>query len=71
MKIGIIFFIVGLMLILLLTKIKFEKRVLSQIGLVLGILCIIYGLILFVQPNEYIKYTKTTISKEHNSSNTK
>jgi len=71
MKIGIIFFVVGLVLILLLTKIKFEKKMLSQLGLVLGILFLIYGLILLVQPNEYIKYTKTTISKDHNSSNTK
>jgi len=71
MKIGIIFLVVGLILILLLANIKFQKKVLSQIGIVLGILLLIYGLILSIQPAEYIKYTKTTISKETNSSNTK
>jgi len=71
MKIGIIFLIVGLILILLLANIKFQKKILSQIGIVLGILCLVYGLILSIQPDEYIKYTKTTISKDTNSSNTK
>ena len=71
MKIGIIFLVIGLLLILLLANIKFQKRVLSQIGIAIGILCLLYGLILSIQPAEYIKYTKTTISKDTNSSNTK
>jgi len=71
MKIGIIFLVVGLLLILLLANIKFQKKVLTKIGIVLGILCLVYGLILSIQPDEYIKYTKTTISKDTNSSNTK
>lgn len=71
MKIGIIFLVVGLLLILLLANIKFQKKALSQIGIIIGILLLVYGLILSIQPAEYIKYTKTTISKDTNSSNTK
>jgi len=71
MKIAIIFLVIGLVLVLLLAKVKFQKKILSQIGIGLGILFLLYGLILSLQPKEYIKYTKTTISKESNSSNTK
>jgi len=71
MKIGIIFLVVGLLLILLLANIKFQKKILSKIGILFGILFLLYGLILSIQPTEYIKYTKTTISKDTNSSNTK
>ena len=71
MKIGIIFLVIGLLLVLLLANIKFQKKVLSQIGIVIGILLLLYGLILSIQPDNYIKYTKTTISKDLNSSNTK
>ena len=71
MKIGIILLVVGLILVLVLANVKFQKKVLSNIGIVVGILCLLYGLILSIQPAEYIKYTKTTISKDVNSSNTK
>ena len=71
MKIAIIFLVVGLLLILLLANLKFKKQVLSKVGIIIGILCMIYGLILVLQPADYIKYTKTTISKDNNSSNNK
>jgi len=71
MKLGIALLLVGLVLVLLLANIKFQKKVLSKVGIVVGILFVIYGLILSIQPTEYIKYTKTTISKDTNSSNTK
>jgi len=71
MKIGIIFLVIGLVLILLLANIKFQKKILSQIGIIIGVLFLLYGLVLSIQPDEYIKYTKTTISKDTNSSNTK
>jgi len=69
MKLGILLFIVGFVLTLYFAKIKFEKRFLSNFGVVIGILLLIYGVILLIQPNDYIKYTKTTISKESNSPN--
>jgi len=71
MKLALILLVVGLVLILLLAKIKIEKRILSKIGIIIGILFCIYGLILLIQPDDYIKYTKTTIGKDTNSSNTK
>ena len=71
MKIGIIFLVIGLVLVLLLANIKFQKKILARMGIIIGILCLLYGLILSVQPSKYIKYTKTTISKDLNSSNTK
>jgi len=71
MKIALIFLVVGLVLILLLSNFKFKKNVLSKIGIILGVLFFIYGVILMVQPSEYIKYTKTTIHKDNNSSKTK
>ena len=64
MKLGIILFIIGSALILYLANIKFRKRFLSKVGIVFGILLLLYGLILFMQPKEYIVYTKTTISQE-------
>lgn len=71
MIMGIFFVILGILLIGYLAKIQVKKKVISEIGIVLGILCVVYGLILSIQPKEYIQYTKTTISKEDNSSNTK
>ena len=71
MKLALILVVVGLLLILLLSKIKIEKQFFSKIGIIIGILCFIYGLILLIQPDDYIKYTKTTISKDTNSSNNK
>ena len=71
MKIAIALLVIGLVLILLLSNLKFKKQVLSKIGIVIGILFPLYGTILLMQPKEYIKYTKTTISKDTNSSNNK
>ncbi|MEA3353498.1 MAG: hypothetical protein U9Q33_06765 [Campylobacterota bacterium] len=70
MKIGLLLFLTGSALILYLMKIDFEKEVLKRIGVLVGILMLLYGLILVVQPSEdeYVKFTKTTISKEINSS---
>ncbi len=47
-------------------KIRIEKKFLSEIAIVIGIALSIYGLILIVQPdeNDYVKFTKTTISKQ-------
>jgi len=47
------------------SKIKIEKKFLTEIAIVIGIILSIYGLILIVQPKEdnYVKFTKTTISK--------
>jgi len=71
MKLALILVVVGLVLILLLSKIKIEKQFFSKLGIIIGILCFIYGVILFIQPDDYIKYTQTTISKDTNSSNNK
>ena len=68
MKLGILLFIAGAVLTIYFAKIKFQKRFLSKFGIVIGILFLVYGLILLIQPNDYIKYTKTTISKETSSS---
>jgi len=63
MKLGIIIFIMGLTITIYLINLKFKKRFFKRIGILFGILSLIYGLILIVQPNNYIKFTKTTISK--------
>ncbi len=65
MKIGIILFLLGSVMTLYFSKIKIEKRFLTEIAIVVGIVLSIYGLILIVQPKEdnYVKFTKTTISK--------
>ncbi len=66
MKIGIIVFLAGLLLAFYLLNVHFQKRVLKNIGVVVGILMVIYGLIMMLQPSDdkYVKFTKTTISKE-------
>jgi len=66
MKIGIILFIIGSVMTLYFSKIKIEKRFLTEIAIVVGIALSIYGLILIVQPDDdnYVKFTKTTISKQ-------
>jgi len=71
MKLGMIFLIIGIVLVLFLANVKFEKKVLKQIGIIIGVLLVLYGVILSIQPKEYIKYTKTTISKDTDSSKTK
>ncbi len=45
------------------SKVKLEKKILQKLAIIIGILLLIYGVILIIQPNEYIVYTKTTISK--------
>ncbi len=67
MKVGILLFVVGLVLTLYLSKVKFKRQALNNIGIVIGILLLIYGLILSVQPDSYIQFTKTTISKDTNN----
>jgi len=64
MKIGIILFILGLVLLTLLLKTNITKTVIKNIAFAIAILLSIYGLILMVQPNEdkYFDYTQTTIS---------
>jgi len=69
MKLGIILFLIGSVLTLYLANLKFKKRFFTKVGIVFGILLLIYGVILIVQPNDYIKYTKTTISKDTNLTN--
>ena len=64
MKMGIILFILGLVLLTLLLKVEINKQVVKNIAVGIAILLSIYGLILMVQPNEdkYFEYTKTTIN---------
>ncbi|MEA3288724.1 MAG: hypothetical protein U9Q04_00970 [Campylobacterota bacterium] len=66
MKIGLLLFIAGVALVLYLSRVKFEKTVLIRIGIIIGVFLSLYGLILVVQPSEdkYVKFTKSTISKE-------
>jgi sulfite exporter TauE/SafE len=73
MKLGILLFVIGSILALYLSKVKIEKSFLSKVGIVIGILFIFYGLILIVQPSEdkYVKFTKTTISKDKNTTTNK
>ena len=66
MKLVIILFIFCIALVLYLANIKFKKSFLSKVGIIFGILLVLYGLILFMQPDEYIVYTKTTISENSN-----
>lgn len=73
MKLGIILFIIGAILALYLSKVKIEKSFLTKIGTLVGILMVLYGLILIIQPNEdeYVKFTETTISKPVESTENK
>ncbi|MEA3383392.1 MAG: hypothetical protein U9Q20_01770 [Campylobacterota bacterium] len=68
MKVGLLLILIGLVLTLYLSKVKFKKQFFNNIGIALGILLLIYGLILSVQPNNYIEFTKTTITKDSNIS---
>jgi uncharacterized membrane protein HdeD (DUF308 family) len=63
MKIGILLFIVGAFLIIYLSNIKHKKRFMKNIGIIFGILIVLYSIIALIQPDNYIAYTKTTISK--------
>lgn len=67
LKLGIIAFIAGLLLILLLAKLSFDKKVLKNLGIAFGIILMIYGVILIIQPNDdtYIQTTKTTTPDKH------
>jgi len=64
MKMGIILFILGLVLLTLLLRVEINKQVVKNIAVAIAVLVSIYGLILMVQPNEdkYFEYTQTTIS---------
>lgn len=63
MKLGILLFIIGATLIFYLAKIKIKKQFLSKLGIAFGILLLLYGLILAMQPDNFVVYTKTTISQ--------
>lgn len=65
MKLGIILFIIGAVLAIYLSKVKIEKSFLTKVGTGFGIILLLYGLILIIQPEEdkYVKFTETTISK--------
>jgi len=63
MKIGILLFIVGVVLIIYLSNIKYKKRFMKKIGIIFGILLVLYSIITIIQPDEYIVFTKSTISK--------
>jgi uncharacterized membrane protein len=52
MKLGVILLLVGIVLIVLLSRINVDKKVLKNAGVVLGFFIIIYGIILIVQPSE-------------------
>jgi uncharacterized membrane protein len=67
MRLAILFIIIGSILFYLLSNIKLQKKVLKTIGIIISLSLVIYGLILIVQPNEYIQYTQTTISHDINS----
>lgn len=67
MKIGIILFLIGSILTLYFSKIKFKKTFFAKAGIVVGVLITLYSIILMVQPSEYVVYTKTTISQESNT----
>ena len=64
MKLGILLIIIGVFLVIYLANIKIKKRFLSNLGIVFGILLLIYGLILAMQPDDFVVYTQTTISNE-------
>jgi len=73
MKIGIILFIVGFVLLTLLLKTQINKIVIKNIAVTIAILISIYGVILMIQPNEdkYFDYTQTTITHETKVQNDK
>ena len=64
MKLGIILFIVGVITVTYLANVKFNKKAFKKIGIIFAILLSLYGLIQFLQPDDYIKFTKTTISEK-------
>ncbi len=64
MKLGIILLALGSIFAFYLTNIKLKKKFLTKLGIAFGILVALYGLILLVQPDDYIKFTKTTISSK-------
>ena len=63
MKIAILLFLVGAVLIIYLSNIKNKRKLFKSIGIVLGILLILYSIIILIQPDEYIIFTTSTISK--------
>ena len=64
MKLGIILFIIGVIAAMYLANVKLNKKAFKKIGIIFAILLSLYGLIQFLQPDDYIKFTKTTISQE-------
>ena len=66
MKLGILLFIAGIILTVYLANLKLQKKLLKRVGIIFGILLSLYGLIQFLQPDDYIQFTKTTISQDKN-----
>jgi len=62
LKVGIILFIIGFISTIFFLQITQKKELLKKLAIVISILLFIYGLILIMQPKDYIKFTKTTIS---------
>lgn len=62
LKLGIIALIAGLLLIVLLAKLSFDKKILKNLGIAFGIILVVYGIIQIIQPSDdtYIKETQTT-----------
>ena len=52
---------------LYLANVKLKKQFLKNIGIILGILLMVYSVILLLQPNDFIVYTKTTIQDINNT----
>ncbi len=63
MKIGLILFILGLVLALYLLNVSLNKLFIKRVAIIISLLMLLYGLILVVQPDDYIEFTKTTIAK--------
>jgi len=65
MKIGIILFVLGAIVLAYLARINFDKSVIKNVGIFIAVVFMLYGLVLIVQPSDdkYFDYTKSTISK--------
>ena len=42
---------------------KIDKQIISTLGILFATILVIYGLVEITQPDDYIKFTETTISK--------
>lgn len=71
MSLGIILFITGLAVVFYLLNVHIQKSVLKNISVAVALLIALYGLILMVQPkeDEYVKFTKSTVSHKEKELN--